>query len=132
MDKERLKEYIWIKANIKELQDRLLEIDTKLQHITSNLDADKVQTTKNNDQWTALIQQRIEIHELINAEITQGLKQMAFIEKVIAKQPEREKRLMRLRYIQGKKWEEICVDMNYSWVQIHDIHSKILKRIITE
>ena len=129
MDKEQLKEYRWISENIKELEDRLLEIDSKLQRITTNLEADKVQTTKSNDHWTALIQSRMEINDLINAEITRGLKQMALIEKVISNLPEREKLLMRYRYINGKRWEEICYLMGYEWAQIHRVHARILENM---
>ena len=42
----------------------------------------------------------------------------------------RERTVMRYRYISGLKWEEICVKANYSWRQIHYIHSRALKNII--
>ena len=35
-------------------------------------------------------------------------------------------RILYLRYIQFMKWEDICVEMGYSWRQIHNIHSKAL------
>lgn len=127
--KYKLQEYRWIKENISELEDRLLEIDTKLQKITSNISADKVQSSKDPDKWTELICKRIEIEKLINSEIENGYREMEFIEKSISTLPEREKRLMRLRYIDGKKWEEICLMMNYEWTQIHRIHGEALKKI---
>lgn len=40
-----------------------------------------------------------------------------------------ERQLMRKRYIEGKRWEDICVELSYSWKQIHRIHSKILKNM---
>ena len=80
--KERLKEYRWIKENINELEDRLLEIDTKLQKVTTELTTDRVQTTKDNDKWTNLINQRMQVEELINAEITNGLEEMREIERM--------------------------------------------------
>ena len=54
-----------------------------------------------------------------NASISKGTK--------INKLPDREQHLIMARYIHAKKWEEICVDMNYSWTQLHAIHSKALK-----
>ena len=129
MTKEQLKEYKWIKENVKELEDRLLEIDTLLQKCTTNLDGDAVQITKNPDKWTSLINTRMEVEELINIEISKGLKEMVKIETAIAKLPEREKRLMRLRYIDCKRWENICVIMNYEWAQIHRIHGGILGKL---
>lgn len=42
---------------------------------------------------------------------------------------ETERVLMSKRYIQGLNWEDICVDMNYSWRQVHRIHTQILNKI---
>lgn len=51
------------------------------------------------------------------------------IDRAISVLHEREQRLIRLRYIDGKGWEQIAVDMNYSWRQVHNIHSEALKKI---
>lgn len=42
---------------------------------------------------------------------------------------ETERVLMSKRYLQGLNWEDICVDMNYSWRQVHRIHAQILNKI---
>ena len=39
------------------------------------------------------------------------------------------RRLMHMRYIQGISWEAICVNMRYSWRQIHRLHSICLQKI---
>lgn len=41
-------------------------------------------------------------------------------------QDETEKDVLRLRYLWGMKWEEVAVDLKYSWKQIHRIHSSAL------
>ena len=127
--KERLKEYRWIKENINELEDRLLEIDTKLQKVTTELTTDRVQTTKDNDKWTNLINQRMQVEELINAEITNGLEEMREIERMISVLPEREKLLMRYRYINCLTWEEIAFKMFYTWQHMHRIHAECLRKL---
>ena len=35
--------------------------------------------------------------------------------------------LLRYRYVDGMTWESVCVQMHYSWKQIHRIHAKILR-----
>ena len=40
-----------------------------------------------------------------------------------------EREVLRLRYIRGLKWEEVAVEMNYSWRRTHDIHSNALKHL---
>ncbi len=97
--------------------------------MTTQLTADKVTATKDPDKFTNLINKRIEVEEMINNEIVKGLKEMQNIENIINGLPEREKLLMRLRYIEGLKWETICYKMDYSWKHIHNIHSAILKKI---
>ena len=129
MTKERLYQYKWIRENIKNLEDRLLEIDTKLQKTTNTLQTDIVQTTKDSDKWTLLIQKRMDVEELIKAEICNGLEEMEYIENIISTLDEREKLLMRLRYIEGMMWEEICVKMRYEWRNTHRIHAEALRKL---
>ena len=69
------------------------------------------------------------IEKEIEEEICKGYKEMQFIENIIRSLSEREKLLMRLRYIDGCKWEAICVKMGYEWAQIHRLHSQILKAL---
>ena len=37
--------------------------------------------------------------------------------------------VLRYRCLDGLKWEEVCVKMNYSWMQIHRIHSQALQQL---
>ena len=41
----------------------------------------------------------------------------------------RERTLIRLYYLEGLTWEEVCVAMSYSWRQIHNIHAKALEKL---
>lgn len=127
--KRRLNEYRWIKENIANLENRLLEIDTKLQKITNTLQPDIVQVSKDSDKWTLLIQKKLDLQELINAEVANGYKEMAKLEGLISELSEREKLLIRYRYIDCLEWELICVKMHYSWRQIHYIHSDVLRKL---
>ena len=47
--------------------------------------------------------------------------------KIRQMENEDEQRVLRLRYIKGLKWEEVAVEMGYSWRRIHDIHGKALR-----
>ncbi len=51
------------------------------------------------------------------------------IENAIEVLEPRERTLIRLYYVQGLTWEEVCVAMNYSWRQIHRIHAKALEAL---
>lgn len=54
----------------------------------------------------------------------------ADIEDLITKLHPRMRVLMRLRYIQGLQWEEVCVAVGYSWAQTHREHAKALDAIL--
>lgn len=127
--KYRLQQYKRIKENIKDLEDMIIEIDTKLQKITTNLSVDKVQTTKDIDKWSELISKKIIVETKLKMQLLRMYEEIEFIEAKIDKLDEMEKKLIRLRYYKGMKWEEICVELNYSWSQTHDYHSKILKKL---
>ena len=127
--KRKLQNYVWIKENIQSLEDRLLEIDTQLTKITTNLTDENVQTTKDPDKWTNLINERMEVEGMINRELCRCLKEIQYIENLISNLPEREKLLMRLRYIDNLKWEEIALKMDYTWQHMHRIHAKALNKI---
>lgn len=66
---------------------------------------------------------------MINRELCRCLKEIQYIENLISNLPEREKLLMRLRYIDNLKWEEIALKMNYTWQHMHRIHAKALNKI---
>ena len=40
---------------------------------------------------------------------------------------ENEKTVLTLRYLRNYKWEKICIELDYSWRQVHYIHSKALE-----
>lgn len=42
---------------------------------------------------------------------------------------ETEKDLLTYRYLKGMKWEEIAVEMGYSWRAVHKIHSHALEHL---
>lgn len=41
----------------------------------------------------------------------------------------RERTLIRLYYVDGLTWEEVCVAMTYSWRQVHRIHAQALEQL---
>lgn len=43
---------------------------------------------------------------------------------------EQEKDLLTYRYIDGMKWEAVCMRMEHSWQHIHRIHGKALNNFI--
>lgn len=52
------------------------------------------------------------------------------IENRIADMPDGiEADILHKRYLEFKSWEEICVELNYSWKQTHRLHSRALSNL---
>lgn len=67
-----------------------------------------------------------EIEKLKNERLEKVKRYSDISRKIKAMENDNEKEVLTLRYINGLKWEEICIRMNYSWKQIHRIHSSAL------
>jgi len=128
MTKKELQQYIWIQDNIKYLEDKLEELKTTATNTNTKL-SDMPKGSPSKDSLANIVCKIVEVQEKINKEVEKGYQKMKEIEKSIEGLDEREKRLIRLRYIQGLKWEKICVEMNYSWRQIHYIHRETLEKL---
>lgn len=57
---------------------------------------------------------------------------LLIIENAIEMLEPRERQLVRLRYIDGLTWEQVAVEMNYSWRQVHRIHGDALAKLKEE
>lgn len=77
---------------------------------------------------------RIEtLKDKIDKEIIKSMNRRIEIENtILGVEDAKEKTLLRLRYLEMLKWEEICVRMKYSWKQIHRLHAKALEKITVE
>lgn len=67
------------------------------------------------------------IEDLKTERLKRAKRQQEIEQRIQQMEDEDEQRVLRLRYIKGMKWEEVAVEMGYSWRRTHDIHSKALK-----
>lgn len=126
MTKRELHELYWMKKNIQNLEDRLLEVETQATKITTQLSATpKSQGDK--DKLGNIVCKIVELQDEINYELAKMYTKEKELMKAIESLPSREACLIRLRYINSLSWERICVEMNYQWAQVHRIHAEALK-----
>lgn len=126
MTKKELQEYYWLQKNIQRLEDKLLELETQAAKMTSVI-SDEPRSGETKDKLSGIVAKIVDYQSMINQQLQQAYTVLEEIEKAIEKLPERERYLIRSRYIDGKDWIEICVDMHYSWKWVHKIHSEALK-----
>ena len=127
MTKQRLQEYLWLKQNIAKIEAEIESIDSKLTSTTRPLnDMPKYQSPI--DIMNGLTAKRISLEKTLNQQLTKSYIEREAIERAISSLPQREQYLFRLRYIEGKIWEDICIEMSYCYAQIHRVHRDILRK----
>lgn len=61
--------------------------------------------------------------------VTRLSAQMAEIEAAIEPLEPTERTIIRLHYFQGLTWEQVAVEMNYTWRHVHRLHGKALEKL---
>lgn len=70
-----------------------------------------------------------EVHRLYIAKQAEINQKLLAIEGAIASLSPNERRLFRLRYLQGKKWDDVCDELGYCKRQVTRIHKKALSKL---
>lgn len=137
MTKEELQNYRSLERERRQVKAKLEEVETALyspraQQLTGMPSAPpkpgstlEAAVARHTEDLEAL---RTYYMELLDRLATQQLA----IEKAIDRLDPTARELMRHRYIDGRKWEEICVLMSYAWRTVHRIHADALKEIRKE
>ena len=97
-----------------------------LESVTQNYDSDGAQSTKNPHKYDRLV----ELESLVDEKIDQQIALKAEILKTIMQLEDKRQRLVLMEYyVEMKTWEQVAVDMNYSYMHITRIHGYALKAI---
>ena len=130
MTKDDLKEHTSIKKELKQIQFKLKELEERKTSIKSMIISDmNVQTSHNNNSIEDLLIKIEECIEEYNKKEIKLYNKQLEIENCINSLEPTERIIARSRYIEGKTFEQIAVDLNYSWRHTIRIHGKILQKI---
>lgn len=127
MTKDRLRNYGRIKREREQLLHQLQEVEAelyspKIQRLTGMPSGGK----HDGNPQENLIAHHIELQKRYLEKIDELAAEQLAIEQAIETLDGTLRSLMRFRYIDGLVWEEVCVKMNYSWRQIHNLHGRAL------
>lgn len=126
MTKGTLEQYRWLVKNISLLEDRLLTLETRARKVTSTLSHEPRGTGDLGDRLSASVAAIIECRDEINAD----LEKLHRLEQEIIREtmtlPEREKYLLRLRYLKGLPLKDVAKQMHYSVQHILRIEGQAL------
>ena len=126
MTKEELSKYYYLKQEIKQIEDKIKEIDSTFMR-ASLINCEKFERKLSNPQEKRMIliekyEQKLEI--AINKSIGELIKIEEFINSI--EDPEN-RMIFRYRYIELKSWNEISSLIHISRSAIFERHNKILK-----
>ena len=126
MTKEKLSKYYYLKQEIKQIEDKIKEIDSTFMR-ASLINCEKFERKLSNPQEKRMIliekyEQKLEI--AINKSIEELIKIEEFINSI--EDPEN-RMIFRYRYIELKSWNEISSLIHISRSAIFERHNKILK-----
>ena len=109
--------------------DQVMNLRSRLTSISCPM-GEKVQSTKDPDKFTNPISKIMELEQEINEDIDKlvDLKRVArrMIEQL---EDDVEKMVLYKRYFENKTFEQISVELNYSWRRIHQFHGDALKKL---
>ena len=116
----------WIEREITSLIRTRDETRDRLTHITQNYDGDGAQTTKDPHKFDSLVELEDKIDELIDRLYATKTEILGVIDRL---DDRREFLALKVYYIDMKTWEEVCVEMNYSWKQVMRIRKRAIANV---
>lgn len=131
MTKERLRRYQDIKREQKQLSERLEEVEAVL-YSPKSQQPTGMPFSGSQPEGSALenlSNYHMELQERYRAKLEELAAEQLAIEQAIEPLDATYRMLLRYRYIDGLKWEEVCIKMNYSWRQTHYLHGRALQQL---
>ena len=126
-----LKRYITLDREIDRKLKEVGRLRSKLTRITQVLTAEPRGGGTIYGKTEEILVKIVDLEHEIDADVDRLIEVRDSIKSIIeAVEDDRERLLLQYRYLDGRTFEEIAVQMNYSWRQIHRLHSKALTNVM--
>jgi RinA family phage transcriptional activator len=128
--KRQLNSYRDLREEQRQLQDELQRLE-ELMSSPSGPNIDGMPRSPGvSNPVERMVTEHIILEDRYRAQIKKMVQQQTAIEDLIESLDPTERRLARFRYIDGMTWEEVCYNINYSWMQTHRIHGRMLDKLV--
>lgn len=125
--KQYLRQIRWLNNTVIAQLEQLETLRAMTTNITVKLNADRIQETKAHDKMEKLICKIVDFEKEITDDINKLIDlKREVIRKIDAVQDEDYRLLLTLRYLCFKTWEQIAVEMNFTFQWIHILHQRAL------
>lgn len=133
MKREKLAEVRESYKEIRELKGKIIECETMRTSPRSAVyGTERVQTSLKGDVQAENIDKINELLDLYNQRLKERTELIFEFEKALEKLNAKQRRMMRLYYIDCKTWEQVCVEMNISWTGLHRIRRAAVDKIAND
>ena len=129
MDKQTLRQYMAIVRETEQLETERQQIMERLQGAVQYSGMPSAKGGVSDPVGNAAAK-LAEVKTMLDEKLDQLADMRLAIESAIDGLAPEERRLMRCRYIEGKTWEQVAVDLNYSYRRVTQIHGHILRMIV--
>ena len=127
--KEFLKNIIHIDMMIDCKLEQTSNLRSRLTSINVSM-GERVQSSLDPDKFTNTISKIVELEKEINDDIDKLVDLKSIARKAIESlDNDIEKMVLYKRYFENKTFEQISVELNYSWRRIHQFHGDALKKL---
>ena len=125
-----LKRYINLDREIDRKLEEVARLRSKLTRVTQVLTAEPRGGGSIYGKTEGILAKIVDLENEIDADIDRLVAIRDGIKTIIeAVEDDRERLLLQYRYLDGRTFEEIAVQMHYSWRQIHRLHSRALSNL---
>lgn len=119
--KEYLQQYTHAKRRENALSDHMAELREMCEQLRTE-DGHRIALD-------AAVAELVDTEKKVQAEVAQLCRIEVEISCIIGRMPEPYRTLLYERYINGKTWEQIAVDMNYSYRGVTKMHGRALQAV---
>ena len=126
--KKQLKAYIWANEKINGLTNEIILLKLKVGKVTPTLS--DIPNCGGTSDKSGIIDAYLDMISDLEREVRALRNVRREVEYLISTIDDwTVERVMRLRYIDNLRWEEICYRMNYEWAQVHRFHARGLEAV---
>ena len=125
-----LKRYINLDREIERKLEEVARLRSKLTRVTEVYSTEPRGGGTIYGKTEEILAKIVDMEKEIDADVDRLISIRDNIKAIIeAVEDDRERLLLQYRYLDGRTFEEIAVQMHYSWRQIHRLHSKALTNL---
>lgn len=115
-----------IDREIRTLEEVITSTRERLESVTQSYSGDGAQSTKDPHKFDRLV----ELESLVNEKIDEQIQIKTEILEAISQIRDRRQRIVLTEYyLNMKTWEQVAVEINYSWRQVMNIHGRALQEM---